>query len=118
MSRQTRRNSGRHALVKCARDGAGWLLVLALFYAPWDFGGTSASAIRHLNWILAAAFVLWLVSRAGRGRSERAERNGLVTQWSLLAIGALILLIGWGVTLNAHSAFDADYSAFLSLTSL
>jgi len=119
MSRRASRVPRWNALPKHARDGAGWLLVAALFYSPWDFGGTDASAIRNLNWILATAFVLWLVSLAGRGRESRGrtEWKATVAYWSLLAISALLLLIGWGVTLNAHSAFDADYSAFLSLTS-
>ncbi len=108
-----------NVLRKGTREAAGWLLVVGLFYSPWDDGGTSASAIRNLNWILASAFALWLVSllQSKPSKIREAGYNWQVERWLLLAISAPLLLLGWGLTLNAHSIFDADYSVFLSLTS-
>ena len=48
-----------HSAARASRAAAGWLLIAALFYAPWDSGGTDASAIRNLDWILGAMFCLW-----------------------------------------------------------
>lgn len=128
------------SIARVSREAAGWLLVAALFYAPWDSGGTSASAIRNLDWILGAMFVLWLVSRIARSREReagseeqgarsggrRAESENLGKNWKrpslravslLLAPCSLLLLLGWGMALNAHAVFDDDYSIFLPLTS-
>ncbi len=120
-------------LARVTRDAAGWLLVVALFYSPWDYGGTGAPAIRNLNWILAGAICLWGVSlliswRAGTGPGRRNARRrgagvnepghrGRFFSWVLLSTSLLLLIIGWGMALNAHSICDADYDIFLPLTS-
>ncbi len=128
----------RLSIGHASRAAAGWLLVSALFYAPWDEGGTSASAIWHLDWILGAMLVLWAVSalirRVGRPTGSPQTRARLEIEeceqvafddsrtrefgsWPLLALGLPLLLLGWGMALNAHAVFDADYSIFLPLTS-
>ena len=95
---------------RLAREATGWLLVAALVYAPWDYGATSATAIRHLNWVLGVAFVLWLVSLADlRGRR--------FPSFFLVTISALLLLLGWGMALNAHALFDTGYSLFMPIAS-
>ena len=94
------------------REAAGWLLVAALFYSPWVYGGTGATAIQNLDWILGAMFCLWLINRLFGAGSHRK-----FSSWILLTTSALLLLIGWGMALNAHAISDADYSIFLRLTS-
>ena len=111
----------RKSIKRASRDAAGWLLVAALFYSPWDYGGTGAAAIRNLNWILGAAFLVWLIGRLF-GRSSKEERTGISDPgynkaWVLLAVSGLLLLMGWGMALNAHSISDADYWISLPLTS-
>lgn len=108
---RARRASRLGRVGSLARASAAWLLLIALFYAPWDFGGTSASAIRHLNWILAGTFLLWLIGRVASG-----NRASFWSGW-LLAISLLLLLIGWGMAFNAQAIFDADYKLFLPLAS-
>ena len=93
------------------REAAAWLLVAAIVYAPWDFGGTSASGIRHLNWILGGVFALWLVSLMTSAEKRR------FWSWWLFGISILLLVMGWGMALNAHGIFDADYRLFLPLSS-
>ncbi|MEP6956183.1 MAG: hypothetical protein ABI883_05105 [Chthoniobacterales bacterium] len=110
----------KESITRVTRNGAGWLLVAALFYSPWDEGGTSAEAIRHLDWLLGVMFLLWglgaLYAKISRRRAE--IRGGEFHSGILQLIALLLLLLGWGMALNAHAVFDADYSVFLPLTSL
>jgi len=92
------------------RAGAGWLLIAALIYAPWDYGAIGASAIHHLNWLLGLIFALWLVSLADR-------RGRRFPSFFLIAISVLLLLLAWGMALNAHAVFDTAYSLFMPMTS-
>lgn len=45
------------------RDAARWIFLLALVYAPWAYGCTTAATIRGLNLILAVALGLWLCAK-------------------------------------------------------
>ena len=110
MERKSIRRAGR-----ACREAASWLLVAALFYSPWNYGGTGASAIRNLNWILGAMSCLWLAGRLSRSKSD-ASSDRKFRSWVLLTVSALLLLIGWGMALNARAISDADYSIFLPLT--
>jgi hypothetical protein len=101
---------GRKTISRAAKETAGWLLIAALVYAPWDYGATSASAIRHLNWLLAAVVVLSCVSLVDPGK------RWLPSPFFVAIIG-LLLLTGWGMVLNAHALFDTDYSVFMPMTS-
>ncbi len=94
-----------------ARDAAGCLLVAALFYSPWDYGGTSATAIRNLNLIFSGMVILWAI-----GSLVRPGSGGRFCPWTLLVAGALLLIMGWGMALNAHAIYDVDYGFFLPVT--
>ena len=52
------------------RAGAGLLLLLALAYAPLAFGSVPPEAIVGLEILLAALFVLWMISGAFEGFSN------------------------------------------------
>jgi hypothetical protein len=99
-----------------AREAAGWLLVLALFYSPWDEGGTTGRAIHNLNWILGAMACLWIGQRLLLPNEKR--NGGTKSGWFVAAISGLILVFGWAMALNAHSVADADYSVLLPLKSI
>src|SRR6516225_8022581 len=43
------------------RDAARWIFVAALIYAPWAYGGTTSTSIQIINWLLLAAFILWII---------------------------------------------------------
>lgn len=106
------------SLARRLQSAAGWLLVAALFYSPWDYGGTGADAIRNLNRILGGMAILWLVGSAWRRkRSEGFGRERFFWSWPLLILGVSALLIGWGMALNAHGFWDADYRILMPLTS-
>lgn len=118
----------RLSVWRVTREAAGWLLVAALFYSPWDEGGTSASSIRHLNLILGVMFCLWAVSAVVAGgddpghlrqgsRKAGLDAPGYGARWTLLGIAFLLLSLGWGMAGNAHAVFDTDYSVFLPVTS-
>ena len=93
-------------------------MIAALFYSPWDYGGTTASAIRGLNWILAAMLVVWFLGfTLKRARVSDPSYRRRFTPWPLLAISGLLLAIGWAMALNAHSICDTDYFVFIPLRS-
>jgi O-Antigen ligase len=105
-----------HSLALWLRSGAGWLLVVALFYSPWDYGGTGAASIRNLNRILGAMVILWVAGcalRRNRARDSGSEQS--FWSWTLLSVSLAVLLIGWGMTLNARALWDTDYLIFQPL---
>jgi hypothetical protein len=110
--------SPSRSIGRASREAAGWLLVAALFYAPWDYGGTGATSIRILNGILGAMFCAWMVSALMKAEGGRRKAEGSsFWSWTLLGLCALLLAMGWGMALNAHAIADADYSVVLPLTS-
>jgi hypothetical protein len=115
----------RQSFSKGAHEAAGWLLVVALFYSPWDYGGTGATSIRILNGILGAMVCAWMVGaflraegggRKAEGGGRKAEETSFLSR-TLLGFGALLLVLGWGMALNAHAILDTDYRILLPLTS-
>ena len=108
-----------HSLARWLRSGAGCLLVAALFYSPWDDGGTGAASIRNLNRILGAMTILWVAGSALR--RNRAEddtgRERPFWSWTFLSVSLALLLIGWAMTLNAHALWDTDFRIFQPLIS-
>lgn len=106
-----------HSFARWMRNAAGWLLVAALFYAPWDEGGTGADAIRNLNRLLGGVTILWMIGAALRRRSDETtggERR--FRPWTLLILSSAILFLGWGMALNAHGIWDTDHKVLLPLT--
>ena len=72
-------------------NGARWLFLAALVYAPWAYGCTTVSTIRGLNLILAAVIALWALSEVisyllsvigGRGAEGRGQRSDVRGQRS------------------------------------
>jgi hypothetical protein len=57
------------------RNGARWMFLLALVYAPWAYGCTTAGAIRRLNILLAVVVVLWAFEK-GTSYWFFAKRRG------------------------------------------
>src|SRR5205823_2207232 len=90
------------------RDGARWIFVVALFCAPWAYGGTTAASITMINWLLLATLVLWIVELLINCRKPGFPRALLFLVFVLLAIG------GWMV-LNASSICDSEFQAFALL---
>jgi O-antigen ligase len=78
-----------------------WLLLLALVFAPWAYGGTRAWAVVTLNWLLGATLVLWLLGCAARREWPRVPPV-------LLGAAVWLLLQGWGMTLNARFDYAPD----------
>src|SRR4029453_15320127 len=97
MKRTDRARSTRRQFRHLARAGAGWLLLFALFYAPWAYGCTTADTIRYLNWILSITMAFWIVSLLCRARPRPRDAQfyqGTAPTVLLIATGA-ILVIGW-----------------------
>ena len=90
------------------RDAARWIFVAALIYAPWAYGGTTSTSIQIINWLLLAAFILWIIELVVSRRRPMFPRLLLFLTCALIAIG------GW-MTLNAISIYDPDFYVFVSL---
>lgn len=91
-----------------ARDLPRWIFLAALIYAPWDYGGTTDSSVTRINWLLGIAVGLWCLERAIRARKP-ALPIGLIVP------SALILILGWLATLNAHAIYDTELQVFAPL---
>jgi O-antigen ligase len=102
------------------RHAAGWLLLGALIFAPWDYGCTSAAEIAILNTILAATLALWLASLLFRTLSRRGSTRGhrRGAPRSLVILASVALAFGWAMALNARSIYDSDFFLFISRRSI
>src|SRR6266705_5830710 len=87
---------------------ARWIFFAALAYAPWDYGGTTPASIRTINWLLLAAFILWMLELLISRRRPRFPRFLLFLTGALLGIGA------W-MAVNAKSIYDSDFYVFVPL---
>src|SRR5438034_3424540 len=90
---------------------ARWIFLAALVYAPWAYGGTTSASIQIINWLLLAAFILWIIELVVRGRSPARPRILLFLTCVLIALG------GW-MALNARSIYDSDFYTFVPLRNL
>jgi O-Antigen ligase len=90
------------------RDVARWTFVVALFYAPWAYGGTTATSIETINWLLLAALAVWIVELVINRRAPKFPRALIVLVFGLLAIG------GWMV-FNASAICDSGFDTFAPL---
>src|SRR5881398_3549877 len=90
---------------------ARWIFLAALVYAPWAYGGTTSASIQIINWLLLAAFILWIIELVVSGRSPARPRLLLFLTCALIALG------GW-MALNAKSIYDSDFYTFVPLRNL
>ncbi len=90
------------------RDTARWIFLAALIYAPWAYGGTTSAGIQIINWLLLAAFILWIIELVVSGRSPALPRLLLFLTVALIGIG------GW-MALDAISIYDSDFHTFIPL---
>ncbi|MFH1066432.1 MAG: O-antigen ligase family protein [bacterium] len=90
------------------REMARWVLVLAVFYAPWAYGCTNEATNRGLVWLLSAALGLWGVACLGSWRKPHVSSF-------IVVVSAMILLLGWGMTLNAKNFYDVEFRDVLPL---
>jgi hypothetical protein len=90
------------------RDAARWIFLAALVYAPCAYGGTTSAGIQIINWLLLAAFILWIIELVVSRRSPPCPRLLLSLTCALIAIG------GW-MAVNAKSIYDSDFYTFVPL---
>jgi len=84
---------------------ARWMFFLALVIAPWFFGGTTATSIVVINWVLGAAIALWIFELVLRHRRPACAK-------ALVVFVAILLVLGWWMTLNARSVYDPEFQTF------
>jgi O-Antigen ligase len=79
-----------------------------LIIAPWYYGGTTATSIVVINWLLGASLLLWLVELAINRRKPRFSL-------SLLLIAGALIAIGFWMTTNARSIYDPEFGTFAAI---
>ena len=104
------------------RDAPRWLVLGALVFAPWFYGGTTEEGIVAITWWLTAAVFLWtisLASRVFRSRAAAGVSDPGYTVPVVLAIASFTLVaFGWWMVLNAKSIYDSDFAIFVRLQNL
>src|SRR6266487_5559522 len=90
------------------RNAARWIFFAALIYAPWAYGGTTSASIQVINWLLLAAFTLWIIELAVSGRRPASPRVLLFLTCALVGLGS------W-MAVNAMSIYDSDFHTFVPL---
>ena len=93
------------------RAASRWIFLAALIYAPWAYGGTTATSIQITNWILLTALVIWAVELLVSRRTPRFPRLLFILALALVCAG------GW-MAFNAKSIYDSDFFVFVPLTNL
>lgn len=90
------------------RAGARWTFFAALIIAPWLYGGTTATSIVVINWLLGAALLLW-------GLELAVNRRWPKFPLTLLLLIAALLTIGVWMTMNARSIYDPEFGTFAAI---
>jgi O-antigen ligase/polysaccharide polymerase Wzy-like membrane protein len=93
------------------RRSARWVFFCALAVAPWYYGGTTATSINLVNWLLVAVFLLWIAELVVDRRWPRFPK-------SLLFIVLGIGVIGGWMVLNASTIYDLEFGAFAPLRNI
>lgn len=100
-------------------EGARWIFLGALIFAPWAYGGTTSESIVAINWLLGSALVLWGLGRLLLSEDRTAGISDPEHRWSpplILTIATLgILIFGWWMVFNAKAIYDSPYSVFVPL---
>ena len=87
------------------RATARYLFCATLIVAPWMYGGTTATSILVINWLLGLAMLLWIVELSiNRCRPKFPKL--------LIFIIVALLAIGCWMTINARSIYDAEFGTF------
>jgi len=90
------------------RQMAGWLLGLALVFAPWAWGTIKPAGLMGLELILSAAGICWLLAMLTPAFRPKLPRL-------LVLCVALLLLQGWWMAVNAHRAYNAVEHQFTAV---
>lgn len=97
-------------LARPFRQVAGWLIVIALVYAPLAFGSIPPQALAGLEVLLALAAISWALDAVVSRTLPRLPPL-------LLVCCGWLLLQGWFMTWNAHGAYAAAIGDILPIRS-
>ena len=88
-----------------------YIFFAALVVAPWFYGGTTATSIVVIDWILGASLLLFVIELFVNRRLPKFPK-------SLLFVIAALLILGAWMTFNARSIYDAEFGTFSSIANL
>jgi hypothetical protein len=87
------------------RATARYFLFSALVAAPWMYGGTTATSIVVIDWLIGAALLLWVFELIVNRRLPKFPKLLFVLLTTLVVTGV------W-MTINARSIYDAEFETF------
>ena len=105
----------------------------ALAYAPWAYGGTTATSIVVINWLLGTALLLWViellasgslgptlrdVAATGRSSARRVNRRWPRFPRVLIALVVALLAVGGWMVVNALAIYDPEFGMFAPVANL
>src|SRR5437899_11071858 len=90
------------------RAAARWIFLAALVYAPWAYGGSTSASIQIINWLLLAAFILWIIELVVSARSPVRSRPWVFLTCALTGTGGRMAL-------HAKSSYEPAFDTFMSL---
>ena len=88
-----------------------YIFFAALVVAPWFYGGTTATSIVVIDWILGASLLLFVIELFVNRRLPTFPK-------SLLFVIAALLILGAWMTFNSKSIYDAEFGTFSSIANL
>jgi O-Antigen ligase len=92
--------------MRLLRHPSRWIFFAALVYAPLAYGGTTPPTIQIINWLLFAAFILWIVELLISRRRPKFPRL-------LVFLTCVLIGIGVWMAVNAKSIYDSDFDVFV-----
>jgi hypothetical protein len=90
------------------RSASFCLLLAAMVFTPWAYGGTRDWTIVGMDWILGACFLAWILSAV---LYFRAVRLAAIPSVCLILLVSQAAWMAW----NAHGSFDWTFRCFVNL---
>ncbi|MEY2480214.1 MAG: hypothetical protein QOI04_1141 [Verrucomicrobiota bacterium] len=93
------------------RDAPRWIFFATLAFAPWAYGGTTATSIETINWLLLATLLLWAAELIVCRRKPQFPT-------AILFIALVLLVVGGWMSLNAMSIYDPMFQTFAPISNV
>jgi hypothetical protein len=86
-------------------DFARFMLLAALVFSPWCYGGTRPDSAQFIITLLLPSVALWLLTLP-------LTRERISLPWGAAACGIALPCLGWFVAVNARFMFDSEFAKF------
>lgn len=96
------------AVTEFVVDLPRWLLLAALVFAPWAYGGTTARSAVLIEATFGGVVALWIISAL-------VAQKRILLPLGLVIASAMLLAQGWLAVWNFRSLHDPDYQIFAAV---